>query len=273
MPDRVPVRRDVEQGDRGGPAGAAARHQHHLGVAALRPVRRRRPLPPRFPSTVREPVVLAAEGLQRLLNGLRALGIGADYFPWPPPGDPSAPRIGAGRRWKRPMRRCSSDATPRFCAAWMCCAACAPAGVESLFVILGPSGAGSRRFCGPGCCPGCAATTAGSCPCPSCAPSGRCSPANSVWLLPFTPLRSRVGLCAPMLGEIKNVCHPEHVERLRELAGGGPPGRPRPAAGCARRAARPHAGAAGGSGRGTVQRRRRTRGRTLPGATGRLGRA
>ena len=41
--DRVPVCRDVEQGDPGGPAGAGARHQHHLGVAALRPVRRRRP--------------------------------------------------------------------------------------------------------------------------------------------------------------------------------------------------------------------------------------
>ena len=35
-----------------------------------------------------EPVVLATEGLQRLLNGLRALGIGAEHFPWPPPGDP-----------------------------------------------------------------------------------------------------------------------------------------------------------------------------------------
>ena len=35
-----------------------------------------------------EPVVVATDGLARLLNGLRALGIGADYFPWPPPDDP-----------------------------------------------------------------------------------------------------------------------------------------------------------------------------------------
>jgi len=35
-----------------------------------------------------EPVVLATDGLARLRNGLRALGIGADYFPWPPRGDP-----------------------------------------------------------------------------------------------------------------------------------------------------------------------------------------
>src|SRR4029077_2248072 len=35
-----------------------------------------------------EPVMLATEGLHRLLNGLRALGIGAEHFPWPPLEDP-----------------------------------------------------------------------------------------------------------------------------------------------------------------------------------------
>ena len=49
------------------------------------------------------PVVLSSQGLQRLLGGLRALGIGAEHFPWPPPGDPDrAPyrgwaAIGGGR--------------------------------------------------------------------------------------------------------------------------------------------------------------------------------
>ena len=57
------------------------------------------------------------------------------------------------------------------------------------------------------------------------------------------------------------------------LAGRGPPSRSHPAAGCARRAARPHPGLAGGSGRGTIQCRRRNRGRTLLRATGRHGRA
>jgi hypothetical protein len=35
----------------------------------------------------REPVSLASDGLCRLLDALRALGTGAEYFPWPPPGD------------------------------------------------------------------------------------------------------------------------------------------------------------------------------------------
>ena len=34
-----------------------------------------------------EPVSLASDGLHRLLEGLRALGIGAEHFPWPPPND------------------------------------------------------------------------------------------------------------------------------------------------------------------------------------------
>ena len=34
----------------------------------------------------REPVVLATEGLQRLLDGLRALGIGAELLPLAPAG-------------------------------------------------------------------------------------------------------------------------------------------------------------------------------------------
>ena len=56
------------------------------------------------------------------------------------------------------------------------------------------------------------------------------------------------------------------------LAGGGPPSRACPAARRARRAARPHPGAAAGSGRGTVQRRRRTRGPLLLEAAGGVGR-
>ncbi|ODR24681.1 toll/interleukin-1 receptor domain-containing protein [Mycolicibacterium porcinum] len=33
------------------------------------------------------PVRLSSDGLHRLLTGLRAVGVGADSFPWPPPGD------------------------------------------------------------------------------------------------------------------------------------------------------------------------------------------
>jgi len=72
-----------------------------------------------------QPVVLCTEGLQRLLQALLALGIGAEYFPWPPHRDPDrAPPIGGGRRSRRPTRRCFSAVTPRSCAAWTWSAEC-----------------------------------------------------------------------------------------------------------------------------------------------------
>jgi hypothetical protein len=121
-----------------------------------------------------EPVVLAAEGLQRLLNGLRALGIGAEHFRWPPPDDPER----APYRGWAPLEE--ADAAVFFgrdaqiLRGLDVLRGMRTNGVESLFVILGPSGRASRRFCGPGCCPGCAATTGRSCRWTSCGPNARC---------------------------------------------------------------------------------------------------
>ena len=93
-----------------------------------------------------EPVVLATEGLQRLLDGLRALGIGAEYFPWPPPGDPDR----APYRGWAPLEE--ADAAVFFgrdaqiLRGLDVLRGMRTSGVESLFVILGPSGAGKSSF-------------------------------------------------------------------------------------------------------------------------------
>src|SRR6476659_2121833 len=90
--------------------------------------------------------MLATEGLARLLNGLRALGIGAEYFPWPPPGDlERAPYRG----WA-PLEE--ADAAVFFgrdaqiLRGLDVLRGMRTAGVESLFVILGPSGSGKSSF-------------------------------------------------------------------------------------------------------------------------------
>lgn len=75
-----------------------------------------------------EPVVFATDGLQRLLDGLRALGIGAQYFPWPPPGEPDRAPTGGGPHSRRPTPRSFSAGTLRSCEAWTSCAGCAPPG-------------------------------------------------------------------------------------------------------------------------------------------------
>ena len=78
-----------------------------------------------------EPVRLATEGLQRLRDGICGPGSGRSISRGRRRVIPTAPRIGGGRRWRRPMRRCFSAATRRSCAAWTCCAACAKSGTRA----------------------------------------------------------------------------------------------------------------------------------------------
>ena len=52
----------------------------------------------------------------------------------------------AGSRSKNSTPGCFSAATPRSCAHWTCCAAMRTTGVDSLFVVLGPSGSGKSSF-------------------------------------------------------------------------------------------------------------------------------
>ena len=140
-------------------------------------------------------------------------------------------------------------------------------------MILGPSGAGKSSFLRAGLLPRLRRDDRTFLPMPIVRPERAVLTGELGLAHAIHQLRTDLGLREPMLGEIKNACLASERGAAAGLAGGGPPGRPRPAAGCGRRAARPHPGAAGGSGRGTVQRRRRTRGRALPGAAGRVGRA
>src|SRR6185436_2881319 len=93
-----------------------------------------------------QPVMLDTVGLQRLLEGLRALGIGAEYFPWPLPNDPDrAPYRGwapldeadAAVFFGRDAQIVQGLDEMRGMRA---------SGVESLLVILGPSGTGKSSF-------------------------------------------------------------------------------------------------------------------------------
>ena len=162
------------------------------------------------------PVVLSTEGLQRLLEALRALGIGVEYFPWPPPGDPDRPPY---RGWA-PLDE--ADAAVFFGRDAQVVRGLdelrrmRTSGVDSLFVILGPSGSGKssflragllprlrrddRRFAAPGVVrPERAVLT------------GELGLAHAIYRL-----RTGVGLHEPLLGDIKNACQPEGIPRLRD---------------------------------------------------------
>ena len=93
-----------------------------------------------------QPVRLQLDGLHRLLRGLRAVGIGADSFAWPPAADPGRSPY---RGWQ-PLE--SVDAAVYFGRDAQLARALdelrdmRTAGRERMFVVLGPSGVGKSSF-------------------------------------------------------------------------------------------------------------------------------
>ena len=162
-----------------------------------------------------EPVVLATDGLGRLRNGLRALGIGADYFPWPPPGDPER----APYRGWAPLEE--ADAAVFFgrdaqiLRGLDVLRGMRTSGVESLFVVLGPSGTGKSSFLRAGLLPRLRRDDRTFLPLPIVRPeravlTGEHGLAHAIY-----HLRTCLGLNQPVLGVIKNACLASEVERLR----------------------------------------------------------
>jgi hypothetical protein len=162
-----------------------------------------------------EPVVFDSAGLQRLLNGLRALGIGAEHFPWPPPDDPDR----APYRGWAPLEEVDAAVffgrDAQILRGLDALHGMRSTGVESLFVILGPSGAGKSSFLRAGLLPRLRRDDRRFLLMPIVRPERAVLTGERGLAHAIHRLRSDLGLLGPMLGEIKNACHPEHVEQIR----------------------------------------------------------
>ncbi len=150
------------------------------------------------------PVALQVEGLQRLLAGLRAVGIGADSFAWPPPGDPDRSPY---RGWQ-PLE--SVDAAVYFGRDAQIVRALDElremrvAGRERMFVILGPSGVGKSSFLRAGLLPRLSRDDRQFLPMTVVRPQRHTLTGESGLARSIHDLRKDVGLVEPSLGEIKN---------------------------------------------------------------------
>ena len=162
-----------------------------------------------------EPVVLDSGGLQRLLDALRALGIGAEHFAWPPPGNPDR----APYRGWAPLEEVDAAVffgrDAQILRGLDVLHGMRTTGVESLFVILGPSGAGKSSFLRAGLLPRLRRDDRRFVPLPIVRPeravlTGERGLANAIH-----ELRASLGLHQPVLGEIKNACGTEHVDQVR----------------------------------------------------------
>ncbi|WP_051027819.1 nSTAND1 domain-containing NTPase, partial [Nocardia higoensis] len=162
-----------------------------------------------------EPVVLATEGLHRLLDGLRALGIEAQYFPWPPRQDPDR----APYRGWAPLDE--SDAAVFFGRDAQILRGIdglrgmRNSGVQSLLVILGPSGAGKSSFLRAGLLPRLRRDDRTFLPMGIVRPEQAVLTGDLGLAHSIHRLRTGLGLNRPLLGEIKGACLASDVERLR----------------------------------------------------------
>ncbi|MFI6430259.1 TIR domain-containing protein [Rhodococcus oryzae] len=162
-----------------------------------------------------EPIVFLTDGLERLRTALRATGVGAEYFPWPPPGDPNrAPYRG----WE-PFEEVDAavyfgrdaqilDGLDRLRGI-------RNTGVESLFVILGPSGVGKSSFLRAGLLPRLRRDDRNYLLLDIVRPERNALTGDSGLAQSIHAMRVRLGLTRPTLGEIKAAC-PDGVDRLRE---------------------------------------------------------
>src|SRR4029077_11605141 len=92
------------------------------------------------------PVVLDTVGLQRLLDALRALGIGAEHFAWPPPSDPDRAPYRGWAALEEADAAVFFGRDAQILGGLDVLHGMRTSGVKSLFVILGPSGAGKSSF-------------------------------------------------------------------------------------------------------------------------------
>jgi hypothetical protein len=159
------------------------------------------------------PVELATEGLQRLLDALRALGIGAEHFPWsdpdrPPyrgwaPLDEADAAVFFGRdaqiiRGLDVLRRVRSS------------------GVESVFVVLGPSGAGKSSFLRAGLLPRLRRDDRRFVPLGIVRPESDVLAGANGFAKAIYAARRAHGLTAPALGDIETACA-EQPQQIRQL--------------------------------------------------------
>ena len=151
-----------------------------------------------------QPVRLQLDGLHRLLGGLRAVGIGADSFAWPPPGDPDRSPY---RGWQ-PLE--SVDAAVYFGRDAQIVRALDElremrvAGRERMFVVLGPSGVGKSSFLRAGLLPRLRRDDRRFLTMTVVRPQRHALTGETGLARSIHDLRKEVGLTEPSLGEIKN---------------------------------------------------------------------
>lgn len=162
------------------------------------------------------PVVFGSEGLRRLRDGIVTAGIGAESFVWPPPDDPGRVPF---RGWE-PLE--AVDAAVFFgrdaqiLRGLDALRGMRRSGLETLFVVLGPSGTGKSSFLRAGLLPRLRRDDRDFALLDIVRPQRNVLTGDAGLAKAVHATRARLGLTGPALGEIKQACLAGEGQRVQE---------------------------------------------------------
>jgi WD40 repeat protein len=163
-----------------------------------------------------EPVQFLSEGLYRLREGILGAGIGAETFVWPPPNDP---RRAPYRGWE-PLQEVDAAVffgrDAQILRGLDDLRGMRRAGLETMFVILGPSGTGKSSFLRAGLLPRLRRDDRDFVVLDIVRPHRNILSGDTGLAKAIHATRTRLELSAPNLGEIKRACRDGCASRLRE---------------------------------------------------------
>lgn len=160
------------------------------------------------------PVQFSTAGLYRLRDGILGAGIGADAFVWPPPGDPDR----APYRGWAPLEE--ADAAVFFgrdaeiLRALDVLRGMRRSEINSLFVVLGPSGTGKSSFLRAGLLPRLRREDRRFVVCDIVRPERNALIGESGLAQAIVGTRRAFGMSVPSLGDVKAACLSADVERI-----------------------------------------------------------
>jgi WD40 repeat protein len=160
-------------------------------------------------------VQFSKDGLQRLLVGLRALGMGTDYFPWPPEHDPDRPPYRGWAALDRHDAAVFFGRDAQIVRGLDALRGMRVAGVETMLVIQGPSGAGKSAFLRAGLLPRLYKDDRRFLPLEVIRPERAVLTGDHGLANAICEVRKRVGLDGPELGDIRRACTPDKAEQLQ----------------------------------------------------------
>ena len=165
----------------------------------------------------RAPITFSSEGLHRLREGIVGAGIGAESFVWPPTGDVDRP---AYRGWE-PLEEVDAAVffgrDAQILRGLDSIRGMRRSGVETLFVVLGPSGTGKSSFLRAGLLPRLRRADREFLLLDVVRPQRNALSGDTGLARTIHAVRTRMGLTAPNLATIKKACAASDIVSIREL--------------------------------------------------------